>query len=97
MPNLSAPDYQIARLLIERGIGMIYLIAFLVAAEQFPALSGERGLQPAARLRARPVPPDAEPLPLGLLGPAPAALWPGPAPCWRPSSSSACRSARRCR
>ena len=53
MPDLSAPDYTIARLVIERGLGLIYLIAFVVALRQFPALSGERGLQPATRLLAR--------------------------------------------
>jgi Lipase maturation factor len=50
MPTLDASDYTIARFLIERGLALIYLIAFLVAANQFPALSGERGLQPATRL-----------------------------------------------
>ena len=50
MSDLSAPDYQIARLVIERGLGVIYLIAFIVAAEQFPALCGERGLTPATRI-----------------------------------------------
>ncbi|MEA2621241.1 MAG: hypothetical protein QOH61_151 [Chloroflexota bacterium] len=49
MPDLSAPDYQIARFLIERGLGAIYLIAFVVALRQFPALCGERGLEPASR------------------------------------------------
>ena len=53
MPSLDAPDYTIARFLIERGIALIYVIAFLVAANQFPALSGEHGLQPAPRLLAR--------------------------------------------
>src|SRR6266567_9423841 len=43
-------DYQIARFLIERGLGAIYFIAFVVAALQFPALSGERGLDPAPDL-----------------------------------------------
>ena len=42
-------DYQIARFLIERGLGAIYFIAFVVAALQFPALAGERGLEPAPR------------------------------------------------
>jgi hypothetical protein len=46
MDWFSAPDYSIARLVIERGIGIIYLIAFLVALEQFPPLLGERGLLP---------------------------------------------------
>src|SRR5919106_6314293 len=43
----SAPDYAIARLLIERGLAAIYLIAFVVALRQFPPLLGERGLLPA--------------------------------------------------
>jgi len=53
MPDLTAPDYTIARVVLERGLGLIYLIAFVVALRQFPALSGERGLQPATRLLAR--------------------------------------------
>jgi hypothetical protein len=53
MPDLTAPDYTIARTLIERGLGLIYLIAFVVAARQFPALCGERGLEPAPVLLAR--------------------------------------------
>ena len=44
---LSTTDYEIARLLIERGLGAIYLIGFVVAFVQFPALAGERGLDPA--------------------------------------------------
>ena len=53
MPTLDAPDYTIARFVIERGLALIYVIAFVVAARQFPALAGEHGLQPAARLLAR--------------------------------------------
>ena len=53
MPELTAPDYTIARFIIERGLALIYLIAFVVAIRQFPALSGERGLQPASWLLAR--------------------------------------------
>ncbi|HEV3486146.1 MAG TPA: lipase maturation factor family protein [Vicinamibacterales bacterium] len=45
--NLLADDYQIARFLIERGLGLIYFSAFVVAFVQFPALAGERGLDPA--------------------------------------------------
>ncbi|MGH9475335.1 MAG: lipase maturation factor family protein [Terriglobales bacterium] len=37
----------LARLLIQRGLAIIYLIAFVVALRQFPALLGERGLLPA--------------------------------------------------
>jgi hypothetical protein len=43
---LSSPDYTIARLLTGRGLAAIYLVAFLVALRQFPALLGERGLLP---------------------------------------------------
>jgi hypothetical protein len=43
---LEAPDYWLARLAIERGIGAIYVIAFLVALQQFAPLLGERGLLP---------------------------------------------------
>ncbi len=47
MPELAAPEYSVARFLIERGLGALYLVAFVVAARQFPALCGERGLEPA--------------------------------------------------
>jgi hypothetical protein len=49
MPELAAPDYHLARLLIERGLASIYLVGFAVAWRQFPALCGERGLEPAPR------------------------------------------------
>ncbi|HEU4673840.1 MAG TPA: lipase maturation factor family protein [Candidatus Limnocylindrales bacterium] len=49
MPDLGAADSTVARLLIERGLGVIYVVAFAVALHQFPALCGERGLQPARR------------------------------------------------
>jgi hypothetical protein len=38
--------YWVTRLLLERGIGVISLIAFLVALNQFKPLLGERGLLP---------------------------------------------------
>ncbi len=38
--------YWLARLLLERGIGLICLVAFFVALNQFRPLLGERGLQP---------------------------------------------------
>jgi lipase maturation factor len=47
---LQAPDYWLARLVIERGLGVIYGAAFLVAAMQFRPLLGERGLLPVRRL-----------------------------------------------
>ena len=46
MTWLEAPDYWLARLVIERGIAAIYGIAFLVALRQFTPLLGERGLLP---------------------------------------------------
>ena len=47
MPDLAAPDYSVARFLIERGLAVLYFVAFAVALRQFPALCGERGLEPA--------------------------------------------------
>ena len=47
MPDLSAPDYDVARFLIERGLGLLYLVAFVVAAREFAPLLGEHGLEPA--------------------------------------------------
>src|SRR4051794_481278 len=49
MLDLTAPDHQLARFVLERGLAAIYLVAFVVALDQFPALLGERGLQPAPR------------------------------------------------
>ena len=39
-------SYWYSRLLFERGLALIYLVAFLVAANQFVPLLGERGLEP---------------------------------------------------
>ncbi|HYJ09028.1 MAG TPA: hypothetical protein VEX18_08460 [Polyangiaceae bacterium] len=39
-------DFGVGRLLIQRGLGGIYLLAFLCAARQFRPLLGERGLLP---------------------------------------------------
>jgi hypothetical protein len=43
---MSAPGYTIARLLIERGLGIVYLMAFLAVVRQFRPLLGEHGLMP---------------------------------------------------
>jgi hypothetical protein len=50
---LEAPDYWLARLVLQRAIGLIYLIAFLVALHQFRPLLGEHGLLPVPRYLAR--------------------------------------------
>jgi len=47
MPDLSAPAYWLARLVIERGLAALYCVAFVVALKQFPALCGDHGLEPA--------------------------------------------------
>jgi Lipase maturation factor len=49
MDWLAAPDYYLARLVIQRGLGVIYLVAFAVAINQFRPLLGERGLLPVPR------------------------------------------------
>jgi hypothetical protein len=52
MDWLEAPDYWIARLVLQRATAAIYLVAFLVAANQFRPLLGERGLLPTPRFLA---------------------------------------------
>jgi hypothetical protein len=52
VPDLAAPEYQVARFVIERGLAALYLVAFVVAWKQFPALCGERGLEPVPRFLA---------------------------------------------
>lgn len=51
--ELSAPDYWLARMVVLRGIGAVYLVAFLVAHNQFRALLGSRGLLPVPRFLER--------------------------------------------
>ena len=43
------PSYWYSRLVFERGLALIYLVAFIVAVNQFVPLLGERGLMPAVR------------------------------------------------
>jgi hypothetical protein len=47
MDWLVAPEYWLARIVFYRLLGLIYLVAFASAFNQFPALCGERGLLPA--------------------------------------------------
>jgi Lipase maturation factor len=42
----SAPDYWLGRLVLERGVAAVYLLAFVAAALQFRALIGEDGMLP---------------------------------------------------
>lgn len=52
-PNGSG--YWLGRLILERGIAVVYVIAFVSAARQFRALIGERGMLPVpVYLRQRP-------------------------------------------
>src|SRR5438067_13321076 len=54
MPDwIHAPEYSLARIVIQRGLGVAYCIAFLVALEQFAPLLGERGLLPVSRFLAQ--------------------------------------------
>jgi hypothetical protein len=46
MDWLSAHEYWLARLVLQRGIGLVYLVAFVVAVNQFRPLLGEHGLLP---------------------------------------------------
>lgn len=53
MSWLHAPDYWLSRLVFQRGLAAIYLVAFLVAVNQFRPLLGEQGLLPAPHFLAR--------------------------------------------
>ena len=53
MDWFSANDYELARQVLQRGIGACYLIAFVSTINQFPTLMGERGLPAVPRLLAR--------------------------------------------
>src|SRR6266568_3827114 len=44
--GLFGSEYWLARFAFQRGLALIYLIAFLVAFNQFRPLVGERGLLP---------------------------------------------------
>jgi hypothetical protein len=46
MDWFPAPGYTVARILIERGLGLVYLMAFVAVVRQFRPLLGERGLLP---------------------------------------------------
>ncbi len=45
----TAPDYWLSRLVFQRALAAVYLVAFLTAALQFRALLGERGMLPVPR------------------------------------------------
>ncbi|WP_199545968.1 lipase maturation factor family protein [Streptomyces sp. N35] len=53
MEWFTAPDYWLARLVFQRVLAAVYLLAFLGAALQFRALIGERGMLPIPRFVAR--------------------------------------------
>ncbi|MFG3101077.1 lipase maturation factor family protein [Streptomyces sp. NPDC048182] len=53
MDWFTAPDYWLGRLVFQRALAVLYLVAFLSAALQFRALLGERGLLPVSRYVAR--------------------------------------------
>ena len=53
MDWLNAPEYWLSRLILERGIAGVYVLAFVAAAQQFRALIGEHGLLPVPRFLAR--------------------------------------------
>ncbi|GAA2193601.1 lipase maturation factor family protein [Streptomyces bangladeshensis] len=53
MEWFTAPDYWLSRLVLQRALAAVYLVAFLTAALQFRALLGERGMLPIPRFTAR--------------------------------------------
>jgi len=53
MSWFSAPEYWLSSLILQRGIAVIYVFAFVAAARQFRALIGDQGLLPVRRYVAR--------------------------------------------
>ncbi|MEV6505142.1 lipase maturation factor family protein [Streptomyces sp. NPDC051642] len=53
MEWFTAPDYWLSRLVFQRALAGVYLVAFLTAARQFRALIGERGMLPVPRFLVR--------------------------------------------
>ncbi|WP_458249350.1 lipase maturation factor family protein [Streptomyces sp. MAI_2237] len=53
MDWFTAPAYWTSRLVFQRALAGLYLVAFLSAALQFRALIGERGMLPVPRFTAR--------------------------------------------
>ncbi|MFJ9537428.1 lipase maturation factor family protein [Streptomyces sp. NPDC101225] len=49
MDWFTAPGYWLSRLVLQRALAGLYLVAFLTAALQFRALMGERGMLPVPR------------------------------------------------
>ncbi len=45
----TAPDTMLTRLIVHRGLGVVYVIAFVVTLRQFRPLLGARGLLPVPR------------------------------------------------
>ncbi|RLU80450.1 hypothetical protein CTZ27_35070 [Streptomyces griseocarneus] len=55
MEWFTAPGYWLTRLVLQRALAAVYLVAFLAAVLQFRALIGERGMLPVPRfVRAAP-------------------------------------------
>ncbi len=49
----AAENYDAARFVLQRGIAVVYLVAFVAVLRQFPALLGERGLLPVPQFLQR--------------------------------------------
>ncbi|MER5978178.1 lipase maturation factor family protein [Streptomyces sp. NPDC001857] len=53
MDWFTSPEYWTSRLVFQRALAGVYLVAFLTAALQFRALMGERGMLPVPRFTGR--------------------------------------------
>ncbi len=53
MEWFTAPEYWLARSVFQRGLALLYLVAFVSAARQFRALIGTRGMTPVPAYVAR--------------------------------------------
>ncbi|WFB11023.1 lipase maturation factor family protein [Streptomyces sp. LX-29] len=53
MEWFTSADYWLSRLVFQRGLAAVYLVAFVVAGNQFRALIGERGMLPVPEFTER--------------------------------------------
>lgn len=80
MQDATMPGYWLTRFMILRLLGLVYLVAFVVAANQLVPLVGHRGLLPADLYLQRL---------LQITGPRAAAFWEVPTLFWFDSSDHA--------
>src|SRR5438552_19160859 len=77
LPFRTSHSYWLTRAVLLRGVGLIYVVAFLILGRQGQGLIGEHGILPAARYLE---------LVVGQLGSRGAGFWEAPSLFWLSAS-----------